>query len=263
MRISVADIIESMEVHILPLSVHNNEICRIYKLLMTFKHHEFVSLEDCEDTLMLAFLRGLEDAIENHMGLLSKISGIKNFKSNLRSQENEMDEDASLTSRMEKNDVNEDGDSDNDESDDIADDLGFDTQKRKQQATDEMDYEGASGDESADEEEQGMAGQSHDEVETGEDEDFIDVSKEDTSETPYDRMEMSEPKSCDKQAKSKSQKRNKSEKKLVCKDGDRCIFVEVKGQNFEAHFRFTNEPHILLAQVCPVSTLTVITLYVG
>ncbi|CAI9100050.1 OLC1v1036970C1 [Oldenlandia corymbosa var. corymbosa] len=157
MKITVADIIETMEVHILPLSVHNNE----------------------------------------------------------------------------------DGDGGDDDNDATADDLGSDSQKRKQQATDEIDYEDASGDESADESEQGVA----------EDEEIVNVDYEHASEIPNDEKEMSRHKSSDKMASSASKRRNRSKKIFVGKETDRHVFVEVKGGKFEAHFRFTNEPHILLAQI--------------
>lgn len=243
-KITVADIIESMEVHLLPLSVHNNEIGRIYKLMMTFKRHEFASLEDCEETLTHAFLRELEDAIENHMALLSKISGIKNFISNPRSKENEMDEDASaMTSQGEGSD----GDDDGDGNDDMAEDLGSDARKRKQQATDEMDYEDISEDELIADHEQGKDGQSNDEVGPGEDKETMDVDDEYASEMQNDNGKTSKPKSGSKKEKSAHKKRNTWEK--ISKEKDRHVFVEVKGQHFEAHFRFTNEPHILLAQV--------------
>ncbi|CAI9105275.1 OLC1v1004165C3 [Oldenlandia corymbosa var. corymbosa] len=248
MKITVAHIIETMEVHILPLSVHNNELSRIYKLRMTFKCHSLLSPEDCEETLSHGFLRGLEDAIENHIALLAKISGIKNYKSNSRPQENEMDEDVSLTSHGKESDVDEDGDGGDDDSDANAD-LGSDSQKRKQQATDEIDYEDASGDESADESEQGVAGESNDEHGIGEDEEIVNVDYEHASEIPNDEMEMSRHKSSDRTASPASKRRNRSRKIFVGKETDRHVFVEVKGGKFEAHFRFTNEPHILLAQI--------------
>jgi len=39
-----------------------------------------ITHEDWKDTLRVFFVRELEDAIESHMALLSKISGIKKFK---------------------------------------------------------------------------------------------------------------------------------------------------------------------------------------
>ncbi|KAL3534212.1 hypothetical protein ACH5RR_002673 [Cinchona calisaya] len=250
-KITVADIIESMEVHLLPLSVHNNEIQRIFKLMMTFKRHEFVSLEDCEKTLRHAFLRELEDAIANHVALLSKISGIKNFTSKPQSKENEMDEDASATtSHGEGNDGNDDGDEDGDDNDDMAEDLGSDAQKRKQQATDEMDYEDISEDETSSDDEQGKDGQLNDEVGPREEKETSGVDEEYASEMQNDNGEMSKPKSGKKKAKSTFKKRKYSEENIYgTKETDRSIYVDVKGQNFEVHFRFNKEPHILLAQI--------------
>ncbi|CDP10074.1 unnamed protein product [Coffea canephora] len=248
-KITVADIIESMEVHLLPLSVLNNGIGIIYKLMMTFKHHEFASSEDCKETLRHSFLRELEDAIQNHLVLLSRISGIKNIMSNTRSKGNETDEDASgVTSHEEGDDENDDGDGGKG-NDDMAEDLGSDAQKRKQQATDEMDYEDITEDESTADHEQGKDGQSNDEGEIREGKEAMDVDDEHAIEMEHDNEEMSKPKSGNKNGKSTLKKRKKAEKKFVRKETDRNIFVEVEGQKFEAHFGFTNEPHILLAQI--------------
>jgi len=85
-KITVADIIKSMKVSVVPVTVLGGQICSIYKLVMKlYKSKQYpeytdITLEDWEETLRVNFVRELEDAIENHMALLSKISGIKKIK---------------------------------------------------------------------------------------------------------------------------------------------------------------------------------------
>ncbi|KAL0303549.1 UNVERIFIED_CONTAM: DNA-directed RNA polymerase I subunit [Sesamum radiatum] len=107
-KVTVADLVESMEVQ---LSINQ---ARIYKLKMKLKDTEFVSLEDIQETLKTAFLRELEDAIENHVIFLSRVSGIKNFMSSSRSEaSNEADEDDSgprAQEEIDDDDANDDYD---------------------------------------------------------------------------------------------------------------------------------------------------------
>ncbi|KAL5745758.1 hypothetical protein ACOSP7_026904 [Xanthoceras sorbifolium] len=119
------------------VSVHHGQTCSIYKLktkLYKPKHYPKytdISVEDWEETLEVAFVRELEDAIQNHLLLLSKISGIKNFVSGSVSKgSNETDDETSASGSQHKG-----------RNDDDAQDLGLDVQKQKQQATDEKDYE--------------------------------------------------------------------------------------------------------------------------
>ncbi|XWS53418.1 hypothetical protein CRYUN_Cryun10bG0000100 [Craigia yunnanensis] len=63
----------------------NGDICSIYKLKMRlgkpgwyFKNSD-ITVEDRANILEVVFLRELEDAIQNHLVLLSRISDIKNF----------------------------------------------------------------------------------------------------------------------------------------------------------------------------------------
>lgn len=133
-KVTVADIIESMEESVLPVSINNNQISRIYKLKMKLCESQLFSIEDYEETMGVLFMRQLEDAIQSHLLLLSKINGIKNFMPDSRSMaSDEIDEDAS-SNRLQ----GEENDDDHDD-DEGADDLGSDVQKRKQQAADEMD----------------------------------------------------------------------------------------------------------------------------
>ncbi|KAA8549764.1 hypothetical protein F0562_001218 [Nyssa sinensis] len=204
-------------------------------------------IEYLEETLEVVFLRELEDAIQNHLLLLSKISGIKNFVPDSRSKaSNDTDEDASGS----KSQGAEEGDDDDDgEGDERAEDLGFDAQKIKQQATDEMNYEDNSEDESNEEDPSAELGevtdQGDDGVENREDTD----TEDEISEMPNENGVLSKPKPVDGKTKPEAKRKKKVRARLVKKDSDRAIFVEAKEFQFEVHFRFTNEPHVLLAQI--------------
>lgn len=244
-KVTVADIIESMEESVLPVSINNNQISRIYKLKMKLCESQLFSIEDYEETMGVLFMRQLEDAIQSHLLLLSKINGIKNFMPDSRSMaSDEIDEDAS-SNRLQ----GEENDDDHDD-DEGADDLGSDVQKRKQQAADEMDYEDGSEDEPN--EGETLAGleketdQAEDEEEVWEDDEIgIFDNEDEASEMPV----PSEPKSSDKKGKSKLKSKSKVKAKLVKKDFDKAIFIAAEGLDFEVHFRFSDEPHILLGQI--------------
>ena len=144
-KITLADILESMEVSVTPFAVHNGDICSIYKLKMRlgkpgqyFKNSD-ITVEDCAHILEVVFLRELEDAIQNHLVLLSRISGINFFMPDSRSNaSNETDEDVYESRSRE---TENDDDTDDEER---AEDLGLDAQKQKQQTIDEMDCEDGS-----------------------------------------------------------------------------------------------------------------------
>lgn len=248
-RLTVAELMESIEVRLLPLSIHNNEICRIYKLMVKLKEPNHVSLRDCQDTLEFTFLRQLEDTIESHLVLLSKISGIKNFTSDSRPvSSKETDEDGASTSKSqgEEND-DEDGDEDEDER---IEDLGSEYHKRKQQASDAMDYEDGSDEEQEPSAEHGKEGGDDDEVEDGDlNVDMDNQADTEIPETQHEHGAPSKPKSSDGKAISKPKGKKKAKAVFHRKDSDRAIFVEVKGLTLEVHFKFTNEPEMLLAQV--------------
>ncbi|XVE89393.1 hypothetical protein DITRI_Ditri19aG0198100 [Diplodiscus trichospermus] len=253
-KITVADILESMEVSVTPFSVHNGDICSIYKLKMRlgkpgryFKNSD-ITVEDCAHILEVLFLRELEDAIQNHLVLLSRIIGIKNFMPDSRPNAlNETDEDVDESQLRE---TQNDDDTDDEER---GDDLGLDAQKQKQQTTDEMDYE--EGSEEEQNEEASLAGLESEidmsEDENGNIEDIAsgsDNDKDDISHSSPNLESRSKPNSTDKKEGSEA-KRKKMRGKFVRKETDRAIFSATKGLRFEVHFKLINEPHILLAQI--------------
>ncbi|KAL1813569.1 hypothetical protein ACET3Z_023634 [Daucus carota] len=244
-KVTVADIIESVEICVVPLYVYKDEICRLYKLKIKIKKHELVSEEDCRETLEITYLRELEDAIENHVQLLARISGIKDFTENIESMSTSQTGDAVSGNKSQGND------DDDENGDNEGDDFGFDAQKRKQQASDEIDYEdgidGKTTEVELSTEVESEIDQDDDEIESsiGHVED-VDVEDE-PSNVSYDKGLITEPTSTDRKAQSKSKKKKRGN--LARKETDRSCFVKTEGQRYEVHFRFKDEPHILLSQI--------------
>ena len=103
-----------MKVSVMPFAVHDHKICSIYKLEMVlytpenYPKNTDISLEDWEETLEVVFVRELEDAIQNHLLLLSKISGIKNFMPDSQSHaSNGTDDDDVSGNRLQREEEND------------------------------------------------------------------------------------------------------------------------------------------------------------
>ncbi|XP_022640325.1 DNA-directed RNA polymerase I subunit 1 isoform X3 [Vigna radiata var. radiata] len=318
-KITVADIIKSMKVSVVQVTVHAGQICSIYKLVMKlYKPKQYpkytdITLEDWEDTLRVSFVRELEDAIESHMALLSKISGIKKFKTDPQSNYSHSSKnDHSNESESETKGKNKDDDDDEDgvvEDTEGYEDLGSDAQKRKRQGIDEVDYEdgpeeeihdGEQSEETENDEDgsdvdvnendndmtldannsEGLEksskfkpiveknslkrekkkskpeekihdGEQSEETENDEDGSDVDVNENDNDMT----LDANNSEGLEKSSKFKpiveknSLKREKKKSKAITKKYDRAVFVKAKGMHFEIHFKFTGEPHILLAQI--------------
>ncbi|XP_031391419.1 DNA-directed RNA polymerase I subunit 1 [Punica granatum] len=242
-KLAVADLIDSMEVALVPFEVQDHLICRIYKLKMKLNKPKVCSITRCEEVLESAYLRALEDAIQAHILLLSKISGIKNFSPESGSKASETGEGdvGDVTVNASNGDEDE---VDGDEGDDMED-LGYDGQKRKQQGNDDMDYEdGATeGQQAGGLEKEDDRGENEREGNEEDDEMRMeDDALHETSELEGTSKQMKG----DKKRKSKNKSKSKGFPK---KETDRAIYVKAEGLDFEVHFRFTDEPHILLAQI--------------
>lgn len=235
-KLNVAELMQSIQVSKLPLVIHNNNPCRIYKLVVKLKQPKHVSLQNCQETLRNVFLRALEDAIERHVALLSRINGIKSVKNSKTSEAGEEVDDASVNNEHRDDDGHDGGDDDDDDDDVGHDD---DDDKRKRQTKDSVEYEDGSEEEAEEDEDESSS-----ELENGGDEGKVgnvNGSDEETdSEDPAEEQE---------QQKDKDKKNPKSSEKYVERKFDRAVFVEVKDLNLEVHFSFTNEPEILLAEV--------------
>ncbi|XP_057422605.1 DNA-directed RNA polymerase I subunit 1 isoform X2 [Lotus japonicus] len=292
-KITVADIIESMKVSVVPIAVRDGKVCSIYKLVLKLykpKHYPKytdITLEDWKETLSVVFVRELEDAIQNHMTLLSKIRGIKDVRSNESESEkkgitNEDDDDdvedkegsealGSDAQKRKQRQTKEDDDDDVEDTEE-SEDLGLDAQKRKQQGTDEFDYEDGAEEETHD-------GELSEELEGDEDGNDIEVNEDDKNvthnanksqelegdedgsdiEVNEDDKNVTHDANNSQGLKTHSKRKSidekaslKSKKKkseLTIKETDRAVYVKAKGKKFEIRFKFVNEPHILLAQI--------------
>lgn len=241
-KITVADIIKSMELSVVPYTVYENEVCSIHKLKINlykpehYPKHTDITEEDWEETMRAVFLRKLEDAIETHMKMLHRIRGIHNDVTGPIAG-NETDNDDSVSGKQNEDDGDDDGEGTE------VDDLGSDAQKQKKQETDEMDYEENSEDETN--EPSSISGVEDPEMDS-ENED-TEVSKEDT---PEPQEESMEPQKEVKGVKNVKEQSKKKRRKFVRAKSDRHIFVKGEGEKFEVHFKFaTDDPHILLAQI--------------
>ncbi|KAK4485402.1 hypothetical protein RD792_008041 [Penstemon davidsonii] len=247
-KVAVSDLVESMEIQ---LSIDHKEVARIYKLTIKLKDTEFVSLENTHETLKSTFLRELEDAIENHVVFLERVIGIQNSKSSSKSEAskefNDDDDDSSnVARRTHEDEMKDDGDEvDNDS----GDDLGSDVQKTKKQATDEMEYED---DESEiDPESDVLSAKTDDDIEARNDEETEDVDDREDDEAVSNVQKEED------EVMPESNPRGKEAVEIIenpsssytGKKPRRAIYMALKGLSCEVHFKFTYEPHFLLAQV--------------
>nr|XP_043635531.1 DNA-directed RNA polymerase I subunit 1 [Erigeron canadensis] len=236
-KLTVAELMQSIEVAKLPLEIHDNMPCRMYKLKVKLKQPKHVSMHNCQETLRNVFLRALEDAIERHVALVSRINGIRSVKDSKAGEA--VEDDVSINDVEHADDGNDDdndGDDDNDK-DETAEDLGSEFNKRKRQSTDSLEYEDGSDEEVEKEEEEPSS-----DLENGGDEGKVGTENESGNETDGEHPAEEQEGDMDKA-------NPKSAEKFLQKKFDRATFVEVKNLNLEVHFRFTNEPDILLAEV--------------
>ncbi|KAI3832171.1 hypothetical protein MKW92_038467 [Papaver armeniacum] len=271
-KVTVADIIESMEVHLVPCVTHNGQVSTLYKLKIKvhqpedFPPYMDIKLEDCMQTLDVLFVRELEDMIQSHMKLLSRINGIREIDGGESGfvSETQLKEDEDESGKKSQQ-VGEDSDDNGEDDDDNeAEDLDGDAQKRKQQATDEIDYD-----------EDGMEPEASvvENLDTDSDkgDDHISDGEAQASDAEDEQKSIPMPKKSktedakDEQKSIPMPKKSKTEEKKAGPDGnpkkvtkargvqkksDRNIFTETMGLDFEVHLRFSpKEPHILLSEI--------------
>lgn len=257
-KVCVADIVENIEVCVVPMTVSKfDNVYTLCKLKMklygpeSYPPHIDISVEDCQETLETLFMRELEDAIERHMQLLSKINDIKQFtsESDAGASEDADDDNVDEVSKLQRNDA---GSDDDDVHEEGADDLGLDAKKSKKQTTDEMDYEDASDNESLDE----MPIDGNDsesdksELEEQEKEDSDTIPATPTKDLKDKAQAPVKSKSTPEKGKPSADTMKKSKSKKSQKKTDRAIYMNCDGLNFEAHFEFSAEgPHIMLTQI--------------
>ncbi|KAF5178237.1 Dna-directed rna polymerase i subunit [Thalictrum thalictroides] len=246
-KVSVADIVESMEVSVVPFSVQNQKVSTIYKLKIKLYPHELFpknsgikKLEDCEETLMDPFIRELERALESHVKMLLNNAGIDSIHQKVEFDSPEETAEADPGHNSKEKDEENDSSDDEDE----ADDLGTDAQKRRQNKTDEMEY----GDSMENQNVEGEPSEfesENDRVEdiensnSGEDE-MIDAADE-SRDRPVSK--------CTPSAKKLNSEIKRKKVDAGRKDYDRRIFESFSGLEFEIHFQMSDSPHILLSQI--------------
>ncbi|CAL5041962.1 unnamed protein product [Urochloa decumbens] len=276
-RVRVADIVEKIEVCTVPFYNNNGHVCTLYKLQMKLYAQEHyppqsdLTIDECQETLRTVFVDAMEHAIEKHLELLHKINEIRAVKLN--------DAEGSLTDGGEESesrhgDGEETGMSDGDDENDNDDDLGTDAEKRKRQEKDEMEYdddtENEEGMDSESEEETKVKHQSEeDPAESGDD--LRDADEEHKEMTSVDDVSCSAKKGkkskhkhetakfhvkTETEGKSDERKQDqmthKRRKKLK-----RTVHVEYKDLDFEIHYAFLDEPHILLTQIAQKTARTI------
>lgn len=274
-RITVADIVESVEVSVVPFSVHKQQVCTIYKLKMKlyppklYPRYSDITLQDCETTLKVSFVRRMEDLIRIHLIKLSKMMDIKIVgEQDESTKETDEDEPESRSQQAE----DEDGDRGADDDDALAEDLGVDSQKRQRQISDEIEYE--DGLENEMDNEGGPENEApvvEDDEQSGRDQSVGFESEVDQVETDDDGKLENESEIMEggsqifdaedetPQSSSKINSKSKSRDELKAgaetpphfraKKTDKAILVAFKGLDFEVHFSFKQEPHILLDQI--------------
>ncbi|KAH7684295.1 DNA-directed RNA polymerase protein [Dioscorea alata] len=156
-KITIADIVENMEVFTVPLYIHNQKASIMYRLKMKLHHPDLlnrklfhsddyrakfgVTLDAYEQTLRVSFVKALEVAIFRHLDLVYKIGDISDVSrkdESINDEQEDADESESKAGQTKDNDDAGDG---SDAGDEIAEDQGADAEKRKRQVCDEMEYE--------------------------------------------------------------------------------------------------------------------------
>lgn len=264
-RVRVSDIVEKIEVCTVPFYNWNGHVSTLYKLQMKLYPQDppesGLTLDECQATLRTVFVDAMEHAIQKHLDLLHKINEIRAVK--VKDTEGSLS-DGGEVSESRHADGGDTGTSDDDDDDqnDIDDDLGTDAEKMKRQEKDEMEYDDDT------ENEEGMGSESEesdgDPAESGDDSQEADkeqkISKPETASVDDLSYTAKNGKnSKDNHGTAKLEEKNGNEGRLDDQKQDeitkrrkklqRTIHVESNGLDFEIHYAFHDEPHILLAQV--------------
>lgn len=261
MRVRVADIVEKIEVCTVPFYNCNGHVSTLYKLQMKLYPEDQLesglTVNECQATLRTVFVDAMEHAIEKHLDLLHKINEIRAVKVK--------DTDGSLSDGGEESESRhaDGGDTvtsdDDDDQNDNDDDLGTDAEKMKRQEKDEMEYD----DDTENEEGMGSESEESDDDPAGDDSQEADkehkIKSETTSVDDLSYSAKKGKKSKDNHGTAKLEEKNQNKGRLGDQKQDqitkrrkkltRTIHVESNDLDFEIHYAFLDEPHILLAQV--------------
>lgn len=250
MGVRLADIVERIEVR----KEHLSSLYKLQLKLFSPEHYppeSELTVDECQTTLRTVFVDAMEHAIEKHLNLLHKVSGIQETRV--------QDTESSLPEGPEEPesrhiDREESGASDGDNEN--QDDLGADGAKMTRQENDEFEYEdsgSADGMDSDPEEKNYELDNEDDPAESGGESEVEDEGvsnsvnksgklegrpaagqlKKEISETVENLEEQKQ-----------TQTTQTRSKKLK-----RAVHVESTDLKFEIHYVFHKEPHILLSQI--------------
>ncbi|KAG0473499.1 hypothetical protein HPP92_015356 [Vanilla planifolia] len=281
-RICLADVIERLEVCVVPFCTIEKQVYTVYKLTIKlyspdrYPLHSGINVEVCMNTLQTTFIKGLEEDISKHLVLLSKIIDIKTslVKKVGDLADGDLDEPEGKIAANEDKDDDDDGNvvfgdavetrGDDDANETYVDgddleDLGADAEKWKRQATDEIEYD----DDFEFEEERSGLDEEADEMQSehGNVEYPIEtIADYKTGEGLDSKMEqeisqtIARTDSNTLTVPSKKEKSGDNGKTVLIKKlwqkGGRIPGTNVKGLEFEVYIKFgIEEPHVLLAEL--------------
>lgn len=258
--VTLADVVEEIEVCTVPFHNSNGHISSLYKLHLKlfspdcYPPQSELTVNECQTALRTVFVDAMEYAIEKHLNLLHKVSGIQETR--VKDTESSPSEDPEESEGRPTN-GDESGVSDGD--DENEDDLGADAEKRKQQENDEMEYDDDIGNEdgrNSDPEEEtkyeldneggpAESGGESEEIDEGHLSDSSNKTAKLEGRLAAGKLKKGKNETVENLEEQKqAQITQKRSKKLKL-----TVHVESTDLNFEVHYILHKEPHILLSQV--------------
>jgi DNA-directed RNA polymerase I subunit RPA1 len=256
--VRLADIVAGTEVCTVHFHNSNGHVSNLYKLQLKLHSPEDypdqseLTADECQTALRTVFIDAMEYAIEKHLNLLHKVSGIQETRV--------QDTDSSLPEGPEEPesrpiDREELGASDGD--DENEDDMGADAEKWKQQQNDELEYDDTGNadvmDSDPEEETKYKPDNEDDPAESGGESEVEDEGHMSDSGNKSGKLEDGPAAGKLKKEKSETvenleQKQEQTTQKRS-KKVKRAVHVESTDLKFEVHYLLHKEPTILLAQV--------------
>lgn len=252
-RIRFADLIESMDVGIVPFSVSNGHVQTVYKLRIKlyppafYPQYSSLSLVDCENTFRHQYVKVLSKEIKS---ALKKAKTSEEDAVQVILEPSSMDGLGLMSEDESQVNLNAgEQTEDEDEQYEEAEDEGADAQKRKAQGTDVMDY-----DDENDEDEMSMVEDLCNEENLIEDDDgnHSDVHNEAAEDEDIEKEKSSKTVKASRSEEKKSSesvKESKTVEKKSKKDNVEETRVIIKGTTFEVHFPVERNTHLLLAPI--------------
>ncbi|CAM0876906.1 unnamed protein product [Alopecurus aequalis] len=275
MGVRLTDIVERIEVCTVPFHNSNGHVSSLYKLQLQLFSPEVweecfespqseLTVDQCQTALATVFVDAMEYAIEKHLNLLHKVSGIQETR--VHDTESSIPEGPEVPEGR-PIDGEESGASDGDNENE--DDLGADAEKSKRQENDELEYDDDTGkadgrDSDTEEETKYELDNEDDPAESGGESEVNDEGHVSDSGNKSGKLkgrpaagklkkEINE--TVENLEQKQAQITQKRSKKLK-----RSVHIEGKNLNFEVHYVLHNEPHILLSQI---AQKTLRSLFVG